>query len=144
MQNGERAPARRQVAIVAFHHAGKVLLQDRRSISKFGEDWGWFGGKIEVGETPDQALVREIKEELGYDLGEHPGGFRLFRTYEVDVPVRVCAYFYLCEVSSTEGFHQHEGDGMVFFTIDEALALKMVPGDKIILRDLKGVLAHGG
>ena len=59
--------------IIFFEHDGRILLQDRRSITKFGEEWGPFGGSIETGETPDQAIRREVKEEL-----EEFGGGELF------------------------------------------------------------------
>lgn len=42
----------------------ELLLQDRRDISKYGEEWSFFGGGIEVGEDSKTALIREINEEL--------------------------------------------------------------------------------
>jgi len=52
-------------AVIAFYDNQKrILLQDRRGISKEGEIWGFFGGGIEKGETPEQALERGIEEGL--------------------------------------------------------------------------------
>ena len=48
--------AGRKVALIVFYDKeNKILLQDRRKISKRGEEWGFFGGGIEEGETPKQA-----------------------------------------------------------------------------------------
>ena len=47
-----------------FDDAGKVLLQKRGDSGK----WGFPGGAIEIGETPEEAVVRELKEETGLDV----------------------------------------------------------------------------
>ena len=47
-----------------FDTDGKVLLQRRGDSKK----WGFPGGAIELGETPEMAAVREVKEETGLDV----------------------------------------------------------------------------
>ncbi len=56
------------VKIILVNDAGKVLLQQRSDDVPQPGKWSLFGGSVEAGETPEQALVREIKEELNYDL----------------------------------------------------------------------------
>lgn len=57
---------KRKFAVCAFiDKQGNVLLQDRTGISKYGEEWALFGGGIEGEETPQEAINREIREELG-------------------------------------------------------------------------------
>lgn len=47
-----------------FDKDGKVLLQRRGDCNK----WGFPGGAIELGETPEEAAVREFREETGLDI----------------------------------------------------------------------------
>lgn len=47
-----------------FNEKGEVLLQKRADSSK----WGFPGGAIELGETPQIATIREVKEETGLDV----------------------------------------------------------------------------
>lgn len=47
-----------------FDTNGKVLLQRRGDSKK----WGFPGGAIEIGETPEMAAIREVKEETGLDV----------------------------------------------------------------------------
>jgi len=73
---------KRKVAIILFHTNGTILIQDRKEMSKHGEEYGFFGGKIEENENPEQALKREIKEELGIDIK----GFKLIKSYHQIIP----------------------------------------------------------
>jgi mutator protein MutT len=57
----------KRIAVVVFmDNSGNVILQKRGSHSKSGEKYGFWGGGIEEGETPDQAIARELKEELNW------------------------------------------------------------------------------
>jgi 8-oxo-dGTP diphosphatase len=50
---------------VALVHAGRVLAARRAYPEEFVGRWEFPGGKVDEGEAPDQALVREVREELG-------------------------------------------------------------------------------
>ena len=45
-----------------------IYLRDDKLEIPFPNHWDFFGGHLEAGETPEQALVREVKEEIGVDL----------------------------------------------------------------------------
>lgn len=57
------------VVAVALERAdGRILMQQRPAGKAHGGLWEFPGGKVEPGETPRAALVREVKEELSLDL----------------------------------------------------------------------------
>jgi len=59
------------VAAVALVDAdGRVLIARRPEGKAMAGLWEFPGGKVQAGETPERALVRELKEELGIDVGE--------------------------------------------------------------------------
>lgn len=56
----------RKALIVPINANQQIFIQDRRGFKK--PDWGYFGGEIEQGETPLEAVIRESKEELDKDI----------------------------------------------------------------------------
>lgn len=135
----------RNVAIIIFYDDEKrILLQSRKGISKTGEEWGFFGGQVEEGETPKEAVVRETKEELDFDLkGYRYAGEYIYkkqRSKDFDFDAVSCKVF----ISPLEDFSklkQKEGKGMKLFSLEEAERLKMVSeGDMGMIRKLKHIL----
>ncbi|WP_353932605.1 NUDIX hydrolase [Okeanomitos corallinicola TIOX110] len=59
-----------QVAIVILHLNHQYLMQLRDNIPHIAAPgcWGLFGGHLELDETPEIALVREVKEEINYNI----------------------------------------------------------------------------
>ncbi|MDA7982428.1 MAG: (deoxy)nucleoside triphosphate pyrophosphohydrolase, partial [Alphaproteobacteria bacterium] len=55
-------------ALALFDADGRVLLQRRPDGREMSGFWEFPGGKVQEGETPEEALVREIGEELGLSL----------------------------------------------------------------------------
>lgn len=53
------------IAVAVICRDGRVLVQRRRSEDQFNGLWEFPGGKIEPHETPEQAAVRECREEIG-------------------------------------------------------------------------------
>lgn len=65
--NRDRDLFPRNVVVTLFYDENlNVFVEDRSKKSKAGELYGLFGGGIEEGETPKQALYRELEEELNY------------------------------------------------------------------------------
>jgi 8-oxo-dGTP diphosphatase len=56
------------VCAVLEDEAGRILIAQRPADKHLGLKWEFAGGKVEPGESPETALVREIKEELGCDI----------------------------------------------------------------------------
>jgi 8-oxo-dGTP diphosphatase len=75
-----RAPLLVSAAII--YRAGRVLVGQRRKADRHALKWEFPGGKVEAGETPQQALIRELREELHI---EAEVGTELAR-YEHDYP----------------------------------------------------------
>jgi mutator protein MutT len=53
------------IAVAVVEHAGRVLIGQRPAAGPLGGLWEFPGGKVELGETPQEAAVRECREETG-------------------------------------------------------------------------------
>ena len=66
----KKIPTMTVVAAALVDSEGRVLLQQRSPGRSMAGLWEFPGGKVEEGETPERALVRELGEELGLELRE--------------------------------------------------------------------------
>ena len=83
--------------VAAIIRDGDKILATQRGYGEFKDGWEFPGGKIEEGETPKQALVREIREELDtlIEVGE------LLDTVEYDYSnFHLTMHCFLCTVKS--------------------------------------------
>jgi 8-oxo-dGTP diphosphatase len=64
---------RKIAAIILENDNGEFLLalRDNKSWIPFPNHWDLIGGHVEEGETPEEALIREFKEELGLELKDY-------------------------------------------------------------------------
>lgn len=60
--------ALKRVAAAIIWQGGKVLAAQRAADDRLALKWEFPGGKLEAGETPEECLRREIKEELGLNI----------------------------------------------------------------------------
>ena len=87
-----------RVACGILENAGKLLITKRPNQVHLGNHWEFPGGKILDQESPEEGLVRELKEELGIlvnivkDLGI------IDHQYEHPTPFHVKLFFFLCHI----------------------------------------------
>lgn len=76
----------RSVALAILHQNGRFLMQLRDNIPTiiYPDRWGFFGGHLEPGETPEMGVKREVIEEINFTI-ENP---IFFCRYDDDIALR--------------------------------------------------------
>ena len=121
------------VSAGVIHRDGQVLIGQRRKSDRHPLKWEFPGGKVEYGETPQQALVRELREELTI---EATVGRELAR-YEHEYPngSRVLLLFF--SVSSFAGEPRAKVFEQICWTgLEALLQIDFLEGDQDFIRRL--------
>lgn len=107
-------------ALILVDSDGYLMqLRDRRPDIWYPDHWGLFGGGTEPGEPPEQALARELKEELELELD--PAQARFFVGFDFDLSglglARYFRRYYLVSITraSCARLTLHEGAEMRVF-----------------------------
>lgn len=104
-----------EVAIAILPQNGQFLMQLRDDIPGivYPGHWGFFGGHIDPGEQPEQALWRELQEEIGYT----PPSVSKYKTYSDEFAIR--HVFVAPLVVPVEKLDLKEGWDLGLFTIED-------------------------
>jgi len=126
------------VAVALVDADGRVLLAQRPEGKSMAGLWEFPGGKVNDGETPEAALIRELKEELGIDVTESclaPFTFASHRyeRFHLLMPLYVCRRW--------QGMvTPHEGQQLAWVRPPRLGDYPMPPADKPLVAMLQDLL----
>ncbi len=110
-------------------HQVLLVLRDDNPAIPYPNFWDLPGGHVESGETPAQCIVREMKEEIGYDLSE----FQLVSVFEFDDRIEY-TYWQTADLDIRQ-IHLTEGQYLRWFAKDEIFNTTLAYGFNLILDD---------
>ena len=116
----------KQIGVVAaIIRKDDRIFATQRGYGDWKDWWEFPGGKMEAGETPEEALVREIREELSAVISVD----EFLCTVEYDYPgFHLTMHCYLCSLL-TEALHLNEHEAAKWLTRDELDSVKWLPAD---------------
>lgn len=126
------------VAVALVDRDGRVLLAERPEGKQMAGLWEFPGGKVQTGETPEAALIRELQEELGVDtetscLAPLTFASHTYEAFHLLMPL------YVCRVWQGRP-HGREGQRLAWATPAEMKAYPMPPADKPLIAALRDLL----
>lgn len=125
-------------AVALIDTDGRVLIAQRPAGKSMAGLWEFPGGKVDPGETPEEALVRELDEELGIETRESclaPIAFAShgYQTFHLLMPLYVCRQW-----RGTP--RPHEGQTLKWVTIQALRDYPMPPADLPLVAQLRDLL----
>lgn len=124
-----------QVVAALIRENGRFLICRRPAHKARGMLWEFVGGKVEAGETKEQALIRECKEELGIRIEVQALFAELTHVYP-DLTVHLSLF--LARIA--EGIPQLlEHSALRWISVSEIDAYEFCPADQEILLKLKSL-----
>lgn len=125
--------------VAAIIRKGDKIFATQRGYGDFKDWWEFPGGKMEEGESPEQALVREIKEELSTDISID----KFLYTVDWDYPkFHLTMHCFMCSLL-TESLHLNEHEAARWLSKDEIHSVKWLPADeKLLPRIAEEIISH--
>ena len=124
-----------QVVAAVIFHEGKVFAT-QRGYGEWKDGWEFPGGKIEPGEKPEEALIREIREELDLGIAVE----RKICDVEQDYPsFHLSMQCFACQVVSGK-LELLEHENAAWLTKETLLSVKWLPADVTILDSVAKLL----
>lgn len=125
--------------LILYTLTGHILLQHRTDDAlRLPGYWAFFGGGIEQGENPTEALKREIREELSY-LVQNPEFFLAQKVRDEEIDYDNRKYVFVEEYQG-QSLQLGEGQAMGWFLPDETHALKMADHDRFVVQQVRDYL----
>jgi 8-oxo-dGTP diphosphatase len=131
---GDKMKTVRVVAAIIIND-GKVFAT-QRGYGEFKDGWEFPGGKIDAGETPEEALVREIKEELDTEVEVK----ELLETVEYDYPkFHLSMDCFICKIKAGElVLKEHEASQ--WLTKETLDSVEWLPADLGLIEKIENYL----
>ncbi len=110
------------------------IFATQRGYGEWKDWWEFPGGKMEQGETLEEALKREIREELSAEISID----QFLCTVDYDYPTfHLTMHCYLCSLQK-ESLRLNEHEAALWLTRDELNNVKWLPADLEIIEKIKG------
>ena len=121
--------------VAAIIRNGDKILATQRGYGDYKDGWEFPGGKIEEGESPQEALVREIREELEAEIivGDH------LVTIEHDYPdFHLSMQCFWAELKDGAHLTLLEHEAAKWLALSELDSVEWLPADVDVVRAIKG------
>lgn len=119
--------------VAAIIRKGDCIFATQRGYGEWKDWWEFSGGKMEAGETREEALRREIREELSAEISVD----NFLCTVEHDYPkFRLRMHCFLCSLLS-DGLSLNEHEAAKWLQKDEMDSVKWLPADLKVLEELR-------
>ena len=131
----------KQIEVVAaiIHDEKGRIFATQRGYGDWKDWWEFPGGKMEMGENPKEALMREIREELATDIEIE----RFVTTVEWDYPkFHLTMHCFMCRVVDGRLTLKAHEDSKWLET-DELESINWLPADRELLKHLRQSRIHG-
>ena len=126
--------------VAAIIRSGNKIFATQRGYGDFKDGWEFPGGKMEVGETPEAALIREIKEELDTVISVD----KLLKTVDYDYPnFHLTMHCFLSHIESGN-LELKEHEAAKWLTLETLDSVDWLPADLEIIDDIREVLSAEG
>ncbi len=118
-----------KMVVAAIIRKGDKLFATQRGYGEWKDWWEWPGGKVEEGESPEQALVREIREELSAEINVD----KYLCTIDWDYPdFHLKMHCYMCSLQG-EALHLNEHEAARWLEKETLDSVKWLPADELLL-----------
>ena len=125
--------------VAAIIRKGDAIFATQRGYGDFKDWWEFPGGKMEPCETPEEALVREIREELSADISID----KFLHTVDYDYPAfHLTMHCYMCSLLC-EALHLNEHEAARWLKADEIHSVNWLPADDVLLPMIVQELENG-
>ena len=122
-----------EVVAALIWQGERFMICQRPAHKARGMLWEFVGGKVEPGESKDQALVRECREELAVEVAVGDIFLEVTHTYP-DITVHLTLF----HASIVQGVPQKlEHNDIRYITVDEIPKYEFCPADEVILQKLR-------
>jgi 8-oxo-dGTP diphosphatase len=120
--------------LILYNSTGQILLQHRADDAlRLPNFWAFFGGGIEQGESPTEALKRELIEELSYQV-QSP---HLLLAQKIRDQDDENTKYVFVEQYQDQPLQLGEGQAMGWFTPDETHQLTMIGHDRDVVKHMR-------